>query len=148
MKRLWQTACLLILVAVFLASGCAGHPRGMERPRWLTDKEKEKAIEIALSTPEVVATGENYDVYTTDFSWVAIVWRARHAAEIYGFDYGMVDSIPDSIPQSAELYLRVEIYLGEPEQVLVGVAVNPDTGEVAHVATHGLKTPPLLSGKK
>jgi hypothetical protein len=120
----------------------------MKSPRWLTDEEKERAVEIALNTPEVVAAGENYDVYSTGFSWVAIVWRARHAAEIRGFDYGRVDSLSDNIPQSAELYLRVEIYLGEPVQVLLGVAVNPDTGEVANVTAHGLKVPPLLSGKE
>ncbi len=145
MKKLWRTAGLLVLVAVFLAGGCVGWPRGVGSPRWLTDEEKERAVAIALNTPEAVMTGENYDVCKTDFSWVAIVWRARHAAEIHGFDYGMVDNIPDSIPQAAELYLRVEIYFGEPEQVLVGVAVNPDTGEVAHVEAHDLKAPPLLS---
>ena len=148
MKRLWQTVGLLMLVAVLLAGGCAGCPRGMGCPRWLTDAEKERAVEVALNTPEAVMTGENYDVYKTAFSWVAIVWRARHAAEIHGFDYEMVDNIPDSIPEAAELYLRVEIYFGEPEQVLVGVVINPDTGEVAHVAAHGLKIPPLLSGKE
>jgi hypothetical protein len=54
----------------------------------------------------------------------------------------MVDKIPDNVPESAEFYSRVEIYFGEPEQLLLRVAVNPDTGEVANVEAHGLKILP------
>ena len=54
----------------------------------------------------------------------------------------MVDKIPENVSESAEFYSRVEIYFGEPEQLLLRVAVNPDTGEVADVEAHGLKILP------
>jgi len=142
-KWLWLVA-ILLLVAVLLIAGGAGHPKGMKSLRWLTDTEKEKVIEIALNTKEAKEAREVHGVYTTSLSWVAINWYIYHyhAAELRGLDYEMVDNIPDNVPESAEFYSRVEIYFGEPERVLLRVAVNPDTGEVAHVEAHGLKILP------
>jgi len=153
-KALWLAISLLVVV-VLLVGGCAGHPKGMKSLRWLTDAEKERVTEIALNTPEAVEAREVYGVYTTSLSWVAISWL-DHNAEFYGLDYEWVDedappSSPgdpppkvflDMIPDSAEYYSRVEIYFGEPPQVLMRVAINPDTGKVAHVEKHGLKKLP------
>ena len=116
------------------------HPKGMESLRWLTEAEKAEVIEIALNTPEAVEARETYGYYKTGLSWVAIKWQGSF--ELWGLDYEMVDKIPDNVPESAEFYSRVEIYFGEPEQVLLRVAVNPDTGEVANVEAHGLKILP------
>jgi len=139
-NRLWLVASLLVIVAL-LMGGCAGHPKGMKSLRWLTDEEKAKVIGIALNTPEAVEARETYGNYKTMLNWVAIEWRGN-GAELWGLDYDMVDKIPDNVPESAGFYSRVEIYFGEPEQVLLRVAVNPDTGKVAHVEAHGLKILP------
>lgn len=139
-KRLWLAASLLVVMAL-LVGGCGGHPEGLKSLRWLTEAEKAKVIDIALNTPEAVEARETYGNYKTMLSWVAIKWRGN-AAELWGLDYEMVDKIPDNVPESAEFYSRVEIYFGEPEQVLLRVAVNPDTGGVANVEAHGLKILP------
>ena len=123
----------------------SGHPQGMERLKWLTEEEKGKVIDASLSTPEAVAAKETYGTYKTMLGWVGIVWRGSHPAELWGFDYEMVDNIPRNVLEAAEFYSRVEIYFGEPERVLLRVAVNPDTGEVANVETHGLKLLPPVS---
>ena len=119
----------------------AVQPKGMKSLRWLTEAEKERVIEIALNTPEAIEISEEYDVNKTSISWVAIVWR-YNASELWGLDYEMVGKIPDNVPETAEFYSRVEIYFGEPERVLMRVAINPDTGKVAHIETHGLKKLP------
>ena len=123
----------------------SGHPQGMERLKWLTEEEKGKVIEASLSTPEAVAAKETYGTYKTMLGWVGIVWHGSHPAELWGLDYEMVDNIPDNVSETAEFYSRVDIYFGEPERVLLRVAVNPDTGEVANVETHGLKLLPPVS---
>ena len=117
-------------------------PVGMEKPRWLTDAEKAKVVEIALNTPEAKAARDSYGAYRTTFSWEAIKKNESGGLSLWGFDYEMVDNIPVNIPKDAGIFLRVEIYFGEPEQLLMGVAVNPDTGEVANVESHGLKILP------
>jgi len=143
-RMLWLVASLL--VAAFLLVGCAGHPKGMKSLRWLTDAEKERVIEIALNTPEALALLEEESQYETSVKWVAINWRNHHAAELWGLDYESVDKgVPATVPESAEFYSQVEIYIGEPAyypKYLLRVAINPDTGKVAHVEQHGLKKLP------
>jgi hypothetical protein len=158
-KRPLCLAVSLFFAVCFLSSGCArtepdpqpvpvpevlpsGYVRGMESPRWLTDAEKERVVEIALGTPQAIEAKETYGTYRIILGWVGIVWRVNHASELWGIDYEMVDNVPDNVPQSAEYYSRVDIYFGEPERVLLRVAVNPDTGKVAHVEAHGLKILP------
>jgi hypothetical protein len=128
-----------ILASIFVV--CTHHPKGMDSLRWLTDEEKDKVIEIALNTPEAIEIGKEYGINRTSISWVAIVWR-YNASELWGLDYEMAGKIPDNVPKSAEFYSRVDVYFGEPERALMRVAVNPDTGEVAHVETHPLKNAP------
>lgn len=118
------------------------HPEGMESLRWLTEAEKAKAIEIALNTPEAKEARGKYGVYRTGFGWLAIKSNESGGSSLWGFDYEMVDNIPENIPRDAEFYSQVEIYFGEPEQLLMRIAVNLDTGEVAHVERHGLKILP------
>jgi hypothetical protein len=116
------------------------HPEGMESIRWLTDEEKDKVIEIALNTPEATDMSKEYGVNKTGISWVAIEWQ--NGVSMHGFDYEMVSKVPDNVPETAEFYSRVEIYFGEPERVLMEVAVNPDTCKVARIITHPLKRLP------
>ena len=120
----------------------AEHPEGMKSLRLLTEAEKAKAIEIALNTPEAKEARGKYGVYRTGFGWMAIKNNESGGSSLWGFDYEMVDNIPENIPRDAEFYSQVEIYFGEPEQLLMRIAVNLDTGEVAHVERHGLKILP------
>jgi len=119
----------------------------MKSLRWLTDEEKERVIEIALNTPEALSLLEKYSQYETRVNWVAISWLFNHAAELGKLDYESVDKgIPATVPESAEFYSQVEIYIGGPPdyypKYLLSVAINPDTGKVAHVEQYGLKKLP------
>ena len=137
-KKLWIVVSLLVIV-VLLATGCAGHPKGMKSLRWLTDAEKERVIEIALTTPEALQAKDAYGPYSTSLGWVAIDWR-DHVGDLFGLDYECVDEgVPAYVPESAEFYSWVEIDFGEPPQLELRVAINPDTGKVAHVWSIGLK---------
>ena len=147
-KKLWLAASLLV-IAVLLAGGCAGHPKGMKSLRWLTDAEKDRVIEIALNTPEAASAREGYRHYEASVKWVAINWRNHHAAELCVLDYEyeqLAKWISEHVPESAEFYSQVEIYFGEPPQCLLSVAINPDTGKVAFVTSLGLKIPPTAPG--
>ena len=143
-KYLLWSALIVVLAATVVSIFVVYiyHPKGMESLRWLTDEEKDKVIEIALNTPEAIEMSEEYGVNKTGISWVGIVWLGNHASELWGLDYEMVTKIPDNVPETAEFYSQVEIYFGEPERVLMRVAINPDTGKVAHIETHGLKKLP------
>jgi hypothetical protein len=118
----------------------------METLRWLTDAEKDRVIEIALNTPEALGLLETETYYEASVRWVAINWLNDHVAELWGFDYEDVDEgVPENVPESAELYSQVEIYIAGATYYpkhLIRVAINPDTGEVAHVERHPLKKIP------
>lgn len=114
----------------------------MKSLRWLTEEEKAKVIEIAMNTAEAKEAGERYSIYKIGLRWVAIMKNESGGLSLWGFDYEMVDNIPENIPKEAAFYSQAEILFGEPEQVLLRVAVNPDTGEVAHVEGRGLKILP------
>jgi len=110
--------------------------------RWLTEEEKARVIEIALNSPEAKEAKESYGVYRTSLKWVAMMKNESGGMSIWSFDYEMVDNIPDNIPKDAAFYSEVEIYFGEPEQLLMRIDINLDNGEVANVERHGLKILP------
>jgi hypothetical protein len=144
-KGLWLTISLLLIVAL-LVVGCTGHPKGIESLRWLTDAEKDRLIEIALNTPEALSLLEKGSQYETRVGWAAINWR-DNGGEVTLFDYECVEKgVPEGVPESAEFYSQVEIYIGEPDyypKYLLNVAINPDTGKVVHVVGHPLKKLPM-----
>jgi len=132
-KRIWLLASLLLIVAL-LAVGCTPHAKGMESPRWLTDAEKEAAIDIALATPEAAAAEAEYDVYTTDFRWAVMYWYGKHAV-LWWMDYDAVDDeLPPEIQGEVDFYLEVIIRFGEPVQEMIRVALNPDTGKIVYTS--------------
>jgi hypothetical protein len=141
MRKASYLMVALIPLVLLPASACRSHPKGMESLRWLTDGEKDKAIETALNTHEAMETSEKYGVTRTSIGWVAVEWRDG-GAEFYGFDYEMMAKVPGQVPETVEFYVRVEIYFGEPERVLLRVTINPDTGKVAHIQSYPLKTLP------
>ena len=160
MKRLWLVASLLVIV-VLLVGGCGeptpspqpappgsevpsvGHPEGMKSPRLLTDKEKEKVIEIALKTPEALKQLEKDSHYDAKLSWIAIVWENSEYSEWWGIDYDWkTDPNLSLVSGAAEIYSRVVINFGEPPQWQVMAAINPDTGRVALVEENPFRTGP------
>ncbi len=143
-KTLWLVASLL--AATFLLSGCISHPEGMKSLRYLTDAEKEKVTEIALDTLEALQAKKIYGTYTTSLDWIAIDWH-DHTANFYGIDYDYQQPetqkwITEVVPKSTEFYSRANIEFGEPPQLLLRIAINPDTGKVANIELRGLKILP------
>jgi hypothetical protein len=87
---------LLLILAVTLVGGSCHRARVLTS---LTDAEWEKALQIALETPEVKMQIENNIPYKTQRGWVGIVWKFSHAAELWGIDYGTPESnIPRKFP--------------------------------------------------
>jgi hypothetical protein len=132
-KKLWLLASLLLVVAL-LAVGCSTHAKGMDSPRWLTDAEKEAAVDIALATPEAVALQDEYDVYTIDFRWAVMYWYGGNAV-LWWMDYDDVESeLPPEIQGEVDFYLEVIIRFGDPTEEALRVAVNPDTGKIVYTS--------------
>ena len=111
--------------------------------RNLTEEEKSRAIQIALNTSEAQAQLEQGITYKSDLNWVAIVWQFSRASEIHVFDYDEWETgIPSNIPRSAVIYSWVGLTFGEPERLLVGVAVDLATGKAVFVQSFPLKSFP------
>ena len=96
---------------------------------------------------EALSLLEKESQYETSVKWMAISWLDH---EFYVLDYESVDKgVPATVPELAEFYSQVEIYIGEPAyypKYLLSVAINPDTGKVAHVEQYGLKKLPTAPG--
>jgi S1-C subfamily serine protease len=117
---------LLVLIAL-LAGGCAQKSDMDEESnlRWLTDEEKSKAIEIALSMPEATSLLEQQEVYTAEVDWIAIEWDGSRATGWRVLDYDVVsEGVPEFVPESAIIYTRVFLRFGDPVQQQVMVAVD------------------------
>jgi hypothetical protein len=151
-KGLLLTAVLLVGITL-VVGGCAKSlpEEGNELPltldnsiwfsdslRWLTDDEKDRLIEIALSTPEALRQLEEESVYKAEVNWIAVdnsTW--------WKVDYEAVESgIPAYVPQSAVFYSHVLIRFGEPEQWQVMVAVDLDTEKVVFVEENPARNGP------
>ncbi len=157
-KRLWLAVSLMVIMALSVG-GCAGHPKGMESLRWLTEAEKAKVIDMALNTPEAKKALEKYGTYETYLSWIALSWDDSTVTSRWGLKYEWVDeeilpppprdAPPDihinleTVPETAEFYSRVTINLAEPPEWQVTVATNPDTGEVAFVEEYLYQATPF-----
>ncbi|MFQ6122812.1 MAG: hypothetical protein ACE5LA_07145 [Dehalococcoidales bacterium] len=128
---------------LYQATPFSQHPAELTRNlKWLTEEEKAKVIEIAMNTAEAKEAVERYGVYRTGLSWVAIKQNESGGKSIWSFDYEKVENIPEMIPEDAKFYSRVEIYFGEPEQLLMRIAVDLDTEKAVNIETHGLKILP------
>ena len=129
------TMILLVLIAL-LAGGCAPKSNINQEPnlRWLTDEEKSKAIEIALSTPEATSLLEQREVYTAEVDWIAIGWDGSRATWWHVLDYDVVaEGVPEFVPESAVIYPKVFLRFGDPVQQQVMVAVDLEAEETVLV---------------
>jgi hypothetical protein len=134
MKKLVLVMGLLAVLALLFA-GCSAHVKGMDDVRALTDAEKDRAVSVALGTPEAEAAAQEYGAYTTLLRWVAMYWYGNKAV-MWWMDYDIIEGgLPADIPEEIEYYIEVVIKFGEPAQYELRVAVNPETGKVAYTAT-------------
>jgi hypothetical protein len=135
-RAVFYTMSLLLLLPLALFWG--GCSEGDESSgwssselRWLTGEEKEKAIEIALSTSQSLSQLENTDVYEVEIDWMAEIQDDSGLHYWEFFEYEIVESgVPDDVPGSAIFYPCVHIVFGEPAQWLSQTAVALEAEKV------------------
>ena len=132
-QRLWLAASLLVIMAL-LVGGC-GQPKGIKP---LTDKEKDRFIEIALNTPEALRYLENESKYEIEVRWVALGWEDSKATEWHPLDYEEIadGNLPSDVlylSQTVTIHPEVYIRVGEPVRLSISVAFDRDTQEVVHL---------------
>jgi hypothetical protein len=134
----------LLVTALLLTPGCAGHPAGWTNPRELSDIEKERVTDAALDTPEIRAQLEKNPIYKTSLEWIAIVWNGSRSAEqrILDYDWGNDPNFA-LVTKSSVYYALVLFNFGEPPNWQVYIAVNPDTGTAFMVMENPFRTGPL-----
>jgi len=183
-KRLWLVASLLVILSL-LIGGCAQpapnpqpapvsgvlpaeHPTDFpENLRWLTDEEKERAIEIALNTPKAQECLEKESEYTTRLNWAALfpsgsgegysgyqIFEYEIVAE--GIPRGVVDITPEESPEKvvsvgvteeAEIYPCVHIHFGEPSVLIVMAAIDLEANKAVYVDYYPQRRGPVLPTK-
>jgi len=135
----------------------AEHPRDFPANlRWLTEEEKQKALKIALNTPQAQEQLKQESRYKTDIGWIAL--NPNPEGEGYSgyrkFDYeivaegiprGKVDITPPGspervvsvgVPDDAEIYLDVIIWFGEPAEWIITVAVDLKAEKAVYVESY------------
>lgn len=109
--------------------------------RNLSNAEKAKAIQIALDTPEASAQINRWNTYKADLDWVGMLKNDSDGWFLYGLDYNVWEQgIPDKIPGSAVIYPRVSFYFGEPQELLLRVAIDLPTEKVVYIESYGEKS--------
>ncbi|MFC2051790.1 hypothetical protein ACFLT4_03585 [Chloroflexota bacterium] len=131
-KRLWLTAS--VLVVALLVGGC-GNPRGVKP---LTDKEKDRFIEIVLNTPEALRYLGSESKYEIEVKWVALGWKDSKATEWHPLDYEEIagGNLPSDrlyLSESVTIHPQVYIRVGDPVRMFISVAFDRETQEVVHV---------------
>ena len=125
-KRLWVAASLLVIPAL-LVGGCAGHPKGMNSLRWLTDDEKDRVIEIALNSPKALEWKKRESKYEVELEWIGITWANSETSSVSTYHYEEMEKAKELFQRSESVFPGVRIYFGEPPEWSVDVAVDLDT---------------------
>lgn len=144
-NKLFFFAIVSLGIVLFgeLLTGCSKPPAGWESPRWLTQAEKEKVIEVALETDEAKEWLEKGKTYTTNFTWMAILWRNSEFSAFYAIRYEWNDDYNiNNVPQEAVWYPGVLINFGEPEEWQVTAAVDLESEEAVYVIQNPYRTGP------
>ena len=137
---------LLSLVTVLLSApllGCSKPPVGLESPRWLTQAEKDKVIEVALETDEAKEWLGKGKTYNTNFIWMAILWEKSRFSAFYSIRYEWANGYNISnVPQEAVWYPGVIVNFGDPEEWQVTAAVDLDSEKAVYVIENPYRTGP------
>ena len=185
MKKGLGLVAILLVIIVLLAGGCvkatpkiqpapvsgvlpAGHQTDFpENLRWLTEEEKEKAIEIALSAPAALEWQQKESQYETSIDWIALnpnpsgegysgYRRFEYEVVEEGIPRGSVDVTPPGsperivsvgVPEDAEIYPSVNIVFGEPAKFIVSVAVDLKAEKVVYDEGYPFRKGPTLPEK-
>jgi len=141
------------VTSVLPAEHLRDFPENMKR---LTEEEKQKAMEIALGTPEAQEQLKQESRYKTDIGWIAL--NPNPEGEGYSgyrkFDYeivaegiprGKVDITPPGspervvsvgVPDDAEIYPDVTICFGEPVEWIITVAIDLEAEKAVYVESY------------
>ena len=180
MREGLRLAAGLLIIIPLLVGGCteptanpqpapvsavlpAEHPTDFPKNlRWLTEEEKEKAIEIALSATPAQEWRQKESQYKTSIDWIALTPNPdgegysgyrKFEYEIVekGIPRGTVDITPPGsperivsvgVPDDAEIYPDVTIVFGEPGKWIVSVAVDLEAGRVVYAEGYPFRTGP------
>jgi hypothetical protein len=154
-------AAALLIVTFLLVAGCnaaapgtttgpSPPPVGTEQaptvgPNWfpakdtnfhqLTDAEKDKTIEIALSSPEASAWLQGRTDYRLGpLEWYAIIWNNSEAGTWWALDYDVVQKgVPGFVSKATKFYPGVTIAVGEGTIIQMQVAIDLETEKVVLV---------------
>jgi len=147
--KLWGKL-LLPIVLLILLSGCTGYPKGWQSPRELTNNEKDRIVEIALNTPEVLKQLEtNKEYKTRDVDWIAIVWDNSQWSAYWRIrPEWETDPNYNLVSESAVFYPAVTIIFGDPEDWQITVAVDLDTEKSVFVQEYPAQKGPQIAEAK
>jgi hypothetical protein len=115
-----------------------------ETLRPLTDEEKDRVVEIALSTPEAAEWREKGTKYRAELIWYTPQDPMAKDSRMlsYGYYKALYETYsklywrPGKLSKTAVWYPGVRIGFGEPQQFVVEVAVDLETGEVVYANSH------------
>ena len=144
---------LLVLGLILISLACSASqaapissPTASQTPpglRNLTDSERERSIQIAINTPEAKEQTSQGTPYAAELSWVGIVWEGSRAVGTWDMDYEVIEKgTPSNVPSSAVIYPRVNLLFGQPERLLIRVAVDLSAEKAVSVDMHPLKKLP------
>ena len=132
-------AVIILMALAALLSGLG--PRGIRNPHFLSEAEKAEALRIALGNNEVRDVLSRDSTYTVEYRWVYI-YRDGLNRIVAVYDYEDLGKVVAEMPKGARLYVSVALTFGDPPNLLLEVAVNPETGAVADVQGHPLSIIP------
>lgn len=106
---------------------------GWQQPRRLTDDEKARVVQIAVSSPAVSAWLQGRTDYSVGpVNWYAIIWSDGEAGQWWSLEYKIVDEgIPGYVSPYAYWYPGVTISVGQDIIYLMQIAVDLDAGRTA-----------------
>ena len=119
-------------------------PSGGEKPRILTEEEKNRVLNIASVVPQVVEAKQNKDVVNVDTRYLWVGWNGNPDGVSYK-DYEAVERGGDISTMGDNCYPAVDFVFnsrfGEYGRAGFHVAVNLETGKVVYLGGFDSSTP-------
>ena len=116
-----------------------------ENLKWLAESEKQKAIDIALNTPEAREKADAGSEVITELGWILVY---------SGDDENQYDIVETGIPEYPfykrsetgipDLYPDVLLRFGEPSNRIIDVAINLVEEKVAYIHSYPARIPPSV----
>ncbi len=113
-------------------------PSGGERPRTLTEEEKDRVLKIASAVPQVVEAKRNKDVVSVDTHYLWVGWNGGgvsylgyEAVEKGTVSQGALSAMGDECYPAVDFVFNSKF--GEYGKAGIHVAVNLETGRVVYL---------------